>query len=249
MPFDGTRLREWTAEIENRIGRLEAKEAGDLSGVSAAPAAKSNTPQDKPKDFWDKLKVLSPLMTPVVLLLLGYWLNDSINQALRRQELQLSNVREMRQLLTDLQGNEVTPAGADGIAGTLSAFGAPSVGPLVSILSYGDEIRSPAAVKALRAVGLTAPEAVCGPLIKVVDNRSGRFNWRTHMDALTLIGDLECRNARPALRRFGILLEQMKTPEQYPTARQAMDQSLELDKTAIKQLESSLERAVAIIGR
>jgi hypothetical protein len=235
------RLQERAAVIEHRLEKLEKPET-----TASDSGAKES--EDK-KDKWDKLQALGPLLTGVVLALLGYFLSGSLEQALKRQELQLSNVREMRQLVAEIHGGNITKENALADACTLSAFGAPSVGPLLSILSLGDAVRAPAAEKALRAVGLSEPQAVCAPLIRIIDNRSGQFNYLTHESALRLIGDLECRDALQALQRYQTLLQQMASPEKLDSLKGVMDQFPPLDNIAITQLKSAADRAMAIVGR
>jgi hypothetical protein len=123
------------------------------------------------------------------------------------------------------------------------------VGPLVTTLATGDEVRRPAAERALRAVGLTAPEAVCLPLVKVVDNRSGRFTWLTHLSSLRLLGDLECDQARPALSRYRQLLAAVTSPEKLSLLETVIDQSVPPDMDSVQQLRSELDRAEKTIGQ
>ena len=57
----------------------------------------------KGKDFWEKAQAIAPLVAPIVAGLLiafvTYLLTGSVNNAIQRQQLQLSNVKEMRDLL------------------------------------------------------------------------------------------------------------------------------------------------------
>jgi hypothetical protein len=143
----------------------------------------------------------------------------------------------------------VTPESAQATALTIGAFGRPAVGPLVTTLATGDEIRRPAAERALRALGLTDSAAVCGPLVRIVDNRSGRFTWLTHLSALRLIGDLECGDARPALARYREVLAAVASPDQLARLGPVFDQSVPTDMDSVQQLLGELDRAQGRVGR
>jgi hypothetical protein len=225
--------------------------------VAPTPAAEGREGQDgkkkkkppKPPSIWDRLNTLGPIITPIIVLVIGYWLKDSVDNAIKRQELQLSNVKEMREELAAIQKADVTPEAVQASAFTLAAFGQHAVPPLLTVLSSGDEIRRPAAERALRAVGLTDPEAVCGPIARVIDNRTGRFNWLTLQSAIRLAGDLTCTNARPALERQNLLLRDINGASDLPklTSHDYVDPDPPLDLDAVKQLKAEVTRALTIV--
>ena len=216
----------------------------------------------KPKDAWDKILALSPLLTAVVVAALGYWLTGSVEnslklQALRQeatlkqQELQLSNVREMRELLMELHKENASEQNVLASALTLSAFGRPAIGPLLSILSLDDAIRRQGAEEGLLAIGMIDTDKVCAALVGVINNRSGRFRWLTHEGALRLIGELECPAdiALPALDQFEALLLNVQTQEQLDDVAYVFLQQPPVDIAAIKQLRFQLDRTITLAGR
>ncbi len=212
----------------------------------------------KPKDVWDKIQATSSLLTAVVVAVLGYWLTGSVDNALKRQEaalkrqeLQLSNVREMKELLMELHKEEASEQGVLAHALTLSAFGRPAVGPLLSVLSLDDPIRRHAAEEGLLSIGMSEAETVCAALVGVINNRSGRFRWLTHDSALRLIGELECPRdtALPALNQFRALLLKVQTREQLADVAQVFLQEPPVDLAAIAQLRSQLDRTIKLGGR
>ena len=136
----------------------------------------------KGKDGWEKLQAVTPLIAGVVLAFVSYLLTGSVNNAIQRQQLQLSNVKEMRDLLAQLDTADA--AAAESAAFTLSAFGRPAVPPLMAALLAGGEVRAPAAERSLRAIGMNEPAAVCGPIRRVIDNRTGRFSWLAHLSSI-----------------------------------------------------------------
>ncbi len=208
---------------------------------------KKKKPPPKPPDVWDRLNVLGPIITPIIVLVIGYWLTNSVDNALKKQELQLSNVKEMREELAAIQKSDVTPEAVQASAYTLAAFGQHAVPPLLTVLASGDEIRRPAAERALRAVGLTDPEAVCGPVARVIDNRTGRFNWLTLQSAIRLAGDLSCANARSALEWQNIQLSRINSASDLPKLSHYVDPDPPLDLDAVKQLKEDLSRALTIV--
>jgi hypothetical protein len=207
----------------------------------------SEPPATKRKDAWERLQAVGPLLTGVVVAVLGYWLTDSVNAALKRQELQLSNAREMRELVATLLNADTTAEQADVAALTMAAFGPPAVAPLVTALFAGGDVRGPAAERALRAVGLSSPDAVCGPMTAVLDNHTGRFTWLTHLSAIRLVGDLECPRAQPVLQRYARLLEQVRGADTVGAYAAIVDSEPPVDLAAVDQLKGEMQRTLKIL--
>ncbi len=178
--------------------------AAELAAVREARLAKIEADlkalKPRQKDLWEKLQVLIPLASAVLVAVVGYFLTGSVNNAIQRQQLQLSNVKEMRDLLVQITSSD--QAQAEAAAFTLAAFGRPAAPPLMAALVAGGEVRGPAAETALRAIGLNDPDAVCGPARRIVDNRTGRFSWLAHIAAMRLLGDLDCREALPSVEAY-----------------------------------------------
>ena len=107
---DDALLAEAAAAREARLSRIE-------DGLKKL--------QPKQKDGWEKLQALTPLVSGILVAVVGYFLTGSVNNAIQRQQLQLSNVKEMRELLAQLNTADSTLA--DSAAFTLSAFGRPAV--------------------------------------------------------------------------------------------------------------------------
>src|ERR1700683_4192282 len=76
-----------------------------------------------PKDGWDKLQALAPLITGVVLAAIGYLLTGSVNQAVQKSQLQFNYVKEMQDLLVKLGDPKTTLEEAKTTAVGLAAFG------------------------------------------------------------------------------------------------------------------------------
>lgn len=155
---------------------------------------------EKNRDFLDIVSAFAPILSGVIVAIVAYFLTDSVNTALKRQELQLSNATEMKALLLALEGPK--PEEWRASAFTLSAFGAPAVPPLVSALTTADEVRTPIVEAALRGIGLENSKVVCKAMIAVLGNRTGRYTYLAHQSAIRLIGDLGCPEAGPVLERY-----------------------------------------------
>jgi hypothetical protein len=226
-----------SVSAEQRLATLES-EVGEL-----------RKPKPKPgKDGWDKFSALTPLISGILLAIVGYFLTGSVNNALKRQEVQLSNVREMRELLARLQGpaEQLKVEEAEGAAFTLAAFGAPAVAPLITVLTAGDDVRAVAAEKALRAIGFSDPAVVCRPMLKIVDNHTGRFSWIVHKHAIRLIGDLECSDAGPVLAPYSALVKKAKDGNGLAEYQRIVDSSMPIDIDGVTQLDEEVERALRI---
>lgn len=232
-------------DLESRVRVLEAA----VGQPSAAPApAPAPRPEPKSRDAWDKVHILMPLIQGVIIALVGYWLTGAVNEAFKRQELQLANAREMRELLKTLQASDTTPEEAQTSAFTLAAFGTPAVAPLVSALAAGGEARAPAAEAALRAIGLSTPAAVCGPMARIVANRSGRFSWLAHQAAIRLLGDLQCLEARAVLARYETLLGDIRAPADVDRYREAVAAWPPVDLASVEEVRAELERTRRLLG-
>lgn len=230
--------------VEARLARLETRLLALRVRLARGARADSDVPPPPASSAptWKWFEALGPIVNGVVLAVVGYFLTGAVEAGFKRQELQLSNAVEMRDLLKTLQGQTVPYEEMEASALTLAAFGAPAVAPLMSALASGGELRGPAAETGLRAIGLAEPEAVCAPLERVLRNRSGRYPWLAHLSALRLVADVECREARPIVatyqRRLAGPLDEARLGELQRTY--ASDPAL--DRSAVEFLREQLDR-------
>src|SRR5690348_9072353 len=121
------------------------------------------------------LDVLKTLLPSVVLLVLGFALKDTVDQALREREIQLAAVKEMETLAPDLQKTDLVRADALAKAAQLAAYGRYSVPFFVNILEVGNQNAAVGAEDGLRMVARSEPQVVCAALQKVIQNRTGLY--------------------------------------------------------------------------
>jgi hypothetical protein len=141
-------------------------------------------------------------ISPILLALVGLYFTDTVRMGFERQQLQLANASGMQGLLVQLLGDKVSQTDARAAASTLAAFGPPAVAPLVTALADADDVRTPAIEGALRAIGLNNPDAVCRPLLSLLEHQTGRYSWLMHRSAIRVVGDVGCPEARTLLQRY-----------------------------------------------
>jgi len=178
--------------------------------------------------------------TPIVVALVGLYFTDTVRVGLERQQLQLANASGMQGLLTTLLGPNVSTTDARAAASTLASFGAPAVAPLVTALADADDVRTPAIEGALRAIGLTNAQAVCVPLIGILERQSGRFSWLMYRSAIRVIGDVRCPKAAPLLQRY----EQRLSRRELKTYDPATDTTVPLSAENAELLKADVDRAL-----
>ena len=225
-------MGEKAASLEQKVEKLQA----DVDQL-----------KKKRRDVWDKFQTLSPFLTAVVVAVLGYALNRTINDALQEQQLVLANVREMREALLRL-GAETDSAQATRTALTLAAFGRHAIAPLVSVLDTGQDVLPAAAEEGLRAVGLNDRRAACQRMNDLVGNRRGVYRWTTHRVAVRLIGDLGCPGVGDDLRQFSRLVDARNTPEGAVRFRSAFREGKRWDQAELAlagtELHDEIERTL-----
>jgi hypothetical protein len=205
----------------------------------AALETSSHKPVEAPhrKGFWDVVTLLMPLVNGIALALVGWWLTGAVELALKRDQLQLAQVKEMQQLISSLTAAKIDSASALPAALTLAAYGKPAVAPLLALLTERfDEVRGPATEAALRAIGMADHDAVCAPLKTLMTSRTGRLGWPVHATVIRLLGDVQCREAAPQLEAMEQRLSTLEVPQL------AVDFSLSplFDKASVKELRKAL---------
>jgi hypothetical protein len=179
--------------------------------------------------------------SPILLALVGLYFTDTVRTGFERQQLQLANASGMQPLLQTLLSAEVTQVNAKAAASTLAAFGPAAVAPLVTALADADDVRTPAIEGALRAIGLSNPKEVCGPLLSILERPSGRYSWLVHRSAIRVIGDVRCPASRALLQRYVRTLDDRSLK----TFDAAMEDWVPIEPDNAKLLKADVDRALA----
>jgi hypothetical protein len=174
-----------TTEIEKRLRSIEDKiEHLKPSG----------------KDTWDKLEKLSSTGWAVVTLLISIFVTGRIENALKERQLHLENVKDMQQLMEQLDKADAQSAMSYGLA--LGAHGRYAVAPMIQVLQSGIVDHREAAVAGLRAAAAIDEDFVCKQLTQVIQNHTRLYQMEVHESAAKLLGDLDCQVAAQPLRDY-----------------------------------------------
>lgn len=223
------RIESHDAALQERLRKLE-KDLEKLKGPYQVEILKA---------------ILPPLISGLAILVAGYWLTGSVNNAFQKRQLQLSNAKEMQPLLRDFYAGGVD---LNSTALALSAFGEPAIIPLLYALDTGVDVRSAAAAEGLKAIGRMEPQPVCEQLSQVLQDRTGLFSWETHLQAIKLGGELKCQDFPEVLKEYNALLtpkEALATFSAIVREQPAPDeQSLALVHKALENSQRLLEPRV-----
>jgi hypothetical protein len=242
-------------DFGNRLGRLEAEVAAlkpslaeRLEKLEQANAAVT---EDGLKPWWQRLLGWlgdegPKFVTAVVLLVLGYWIKDSVDEAIKHQQLQLDFTKQMQSQLEILGDPASDKEKLERAATLVATYGAPAILPLLNELRY-EGLRASAAERGLALLALSDPDALCRVLPRVLTNRTGQFTWSTHLRVIRLIGESGCTKAAAGLAEY---LTQVRTARTGASTTPYFD--LVVDRPTpdqFDQLESALNRSLLIINR
>ena len=192
-----------SAPVEARLKEIEDKLAKEKKGVSW---------RDASTWIFDLLKSTLP---GLVLAFADFYLKDSVDQALREREVQVSAVKEMQSLFQDLQKTQITRAEAEDKATQLAAFGRYAIPFFVNTLESQELNARISAEEGLRMVAKSDPEPVCATLQTVIQNRTGLYQWETHRGALRLLGEAGCSKACREVANFRDTMSSLKNYQQW----------------------------------
>jgi hypothetical protein len=192
-----------TVTLEGVVSDTRVKALEDK--VASLTAASEKHPAE-----W-VLDVLKAILPGVVLAIVGYVLNDTVNHALQEHQLQIDAIKSMQVLTADLQNPKITQAEAQAKAAQLAAFGKYSVPFFVNVHEIGNEYGALGAEDGLRMVARSEPESVCDRINAVIHNRTGLYHWQTHLAALELIAEVKCAGALTDVKAYESDLDSLAT--------------------------------------
>lgn len=145
-------------------------------------------------------QALPQLITGVVLLVVGFWIKDSVDLAVKQQQLQLSYVKEMKDQLDAMAKKDADLQDVQRAAVLIATFGQPAVLPLMNEVRQGGN-RTLGAEVGLRSLALMHPESVCDVVLRVVSNRARVLDWEAQMVSSRILAAAGCAKALPVLRK------------------------------------------------
>ena len=140
------------------------------------------------------------LIASIVVLVLGFWIKDSVDLAIKQRQLDLSYAKEMLAVLQKLTEEEDLAKLKNG-AVVLASFGEPALPALLTELRRSD-VHALAAVRGLEAMAVREPETLCRVLPPLLLKRNQHYDITAHRALLALVGDNGCTKALPQLRRY-----------------------------------------------
>jgi len=248
--WQGSRARETEeqlARLEAEIAELKPSLGARLSALEAAAAAHSSPMPPPRRGFLTWMGDEAPkLVAAVVLLIITYWIKDSVDLALRRQQLQLETTKGMESHLESMAKPNAAQPDIDRAALLLAAYGQASIIPLVNELREKGA-RAQAAEGALGLVALSDPEDLCKVLPGVLANRTGLFGWESHLRVIRLLGGSGCSRAKDDLRRYQMHLENVRAGKDDSSFFELISDKPAPD--ALDQLHRALTKTLEQLGR
>ena len=235
-------------DLEQRIATVEVR----LENAFALDARLKSLDADVRKlkggsTIRDWLQTLAPYVAGLVVLMVGFWIKDSVTLALQREQLDLQYVQQMRDLIKafDEAGSQTA---ADANAVGLAMYGKHAIIPLVERLEGGD-VAPLAAERGLRLIGSEDPVAACPRFVKVIDDPSRRYKWQTHKTMIKVIGQSSCIDALPDLKSYRAELSSLgeNTTKLVNFARRYSEVE-GFDIESVSGLEQEIDTAFEILG-
>jgi hypothetical protein len=195
-----------THEID-RLSNLELKVENAMALDARLKALEDGLKQLRPRSsLRDWIQTLGPYLSGLIILIVGFWLKDSVSMALQREQLDFSYVKDVRELIQKFdQATEQSSADTNAIA--LAMYGKFALMPLIERLESGD-VAKIAAERGLRLVGANQPEAACPRFANLLDDPSPRFTWQTHKTIVRLLGASGCQQGIGLLERYVVTLDE-----------------------------------------
>jgi len=190
-----------TREVDPRVSELELRLESAFALDSRLKSLESSVKTLRTSSLRDWLGALAPYVGGLVALCVGYWIKDSVTLAMQREELDLEYVKQMRDLVKDIDESSSVPA-AEANAVALAMFGKHSIPALIERLEKGGDVAATAAETGLRVVGFYQGETACPIFETVIADQSGRFRWQTHKTVIRVMGQSHCGKAMPVLGRY-----------------------------------------------
>lgn len=189
---------------------------------------------------------LPTLIVSTISLILGFWIKDSVDLAIRQRQLDLSYVKEMQPLLEKFGHTgeqEIDLPGKERLAVLIAGFGEPAVMPLANELRYGGN-RLQSAEAGMHVLSLTHPESVCRLLPTVLHSVPPILGWQGHRSVSKVLASAKCVRALPVLEAHLGVLTLAGNERDMGIRRLIVDKP---EVANIKEWEKSLNTSVTLL--
>lgn len=186
---------------------------------------------------------LPQLLTGLVTLVIAFWIKDSVDIAIKQQQLQLSYVEKMKSEMSEM-ANAASPQAAERSAMLIATFGRPAIMPLVNELQYGGN-RLLGAEVGLRSLAFTDTDAVCDVVRRALESPARLFGIEGYMAAARTLAAAGCAPALPSLRRHLALVQEALDDRNPAKARAFVRETPEV--THLKEMKKAIENAISDI--
>lgn len=235
------------ADVEQRIAAVEARVASAFALDARLEAIEGDVRKLKSSSLRDWLQTLGPYAAGLIVLLVGFWIKDSVTLALQREQLDLEYVKHMRDLIKDFDEAN-TPSAANANAIGLAMYGKHAILPLVERLEGGD-VAPLAAERGLRLVGSEHPALSCPKFAGVINDRARRYKWQTHKTLIKVMGQSGCVESRGELEAYRAALAKVSPDAgsllEFAAARYS--ETADFDHGSVESLLGEIDRALSIL--
>ncbi|WP_457424036.1 hypothetical protein [Roseateles sp. P5_E7] len=200
-------------------------------------------PKPLPARFLGWMGAEAPkLLAGIVTLVLGFWIKDSVDLAVKQGQLNLSYTKEMLVVLQKLTEEEDLGK-LNNSAVVLASFGEPALPALLMELRRTD-LHAVAATRGLEAMAVRDAELLCRVLPPLLLKRNQHYDISAHRTLVGLIGDNGCRKALPQLRRYRDLVNAAVAgkPDEL---RQRIGGDIAAPAEAYPRLKQTVDEAIA----
>lgn len=235
------------ADVEQRIAAVEARVESAFALDARLKTIEGDLRKLKSSSLRDWLQTLGPYVAGLIVLLVGYWIKDSVTLALEREKLDLSTATSIRDLVRDFdKAEDADVAYANAMA--LVLYGKYAILPLVMRLEHPDSSLAIAAERGLFTVGAEYPAEACPKFVAVINDPGRRFRWLTHATIIRVMGHSGCVKNVGELLAYRAALERLTSDEDVLSEfARRYSQTEGFDGSSVLSLMSRIDNALEIL--
>jgi len=194
------------------------------------------------------MKVAEVIAMPIVVLYLGAGITDSVETALKREEIELTGASAMRELLVNFRAVDSTEEQFEGTALALSTFGKAAVPSLLVELDRGGTLSRSAAQKGLKVIGMSHSAYTCDMLLKVLQDKSQSYSLEAHVAVIQLTGQLLCHEAQKEIEAYAAKMNQDDSSA-LSNLRQRINEDSEIGIEELTEIRQELDVALEMLRK